>query len=63
MNTIGKVIQCPVCGKTMVEEYEICSVCKWENDHLQLMHLELRGANRMTIGEAREAYKNGKQVE
>ncbi|MBS7225378.1 MAG: hypothetical protein KH050_08570 [Clostridiaceae bacterium] len=48
--------RCPCCGKTDLEEYEICSVCGWENDLNQLRNESLRGANEMTLAEARKAY-------
>ncbi|MGN1013829.1 MAG: CPCC family cysteine-rich protein [Butyricicoccus sp.] len=56
-------IRCPVCGKTLLAEYDICDVCNWENDLLQLANPKLRGANRMTIEEAKTAYRSGKTVE
>lgn len=61
MNKTNK-IPCPVCGKRQVGEYVICDICNWENDPIQLRHPNIRGANRMTIAEAREAYKQEKPV-
>ena len=50
--------KCPCCEKTYVEEYDICTECGWENDPIQLLHPEtLRGANKMTLEEARAAYR------
>lgn len=57
-----KEINCPCCGEVMVEEYEICSVCGWENDPVQAEVATLRGANRMTLKEAKEAYSKGVPV-
>jgi len=55
-----KEISCPVCGKTKVGEYDICPICKWENDPIQLQHPTLGGgANRMTLEEARTAFQRG----
>lgn len=55
-----KEIKCPCCGKTMVEEWDICTECNWENDPNQLRDVEYGGgANRMSLTEAREAYKKG----
>ena len=55
--------RCPVCGKSELEEYEICEFCKWENDFQQLEHPDRKGcANRMSLNEAKEAYKAGKPV-
>ena len=43
---------CPVCGKSQVEEYEICPVCFWENDPVQLWKPQLAGgANQMPYAE------------
>jgi hypothetical protein len=56
-------IDCPVCGKTQVGEYDICPVCRWENDPIQLEHSELGGgANYMALKEARKAYQQGASV-
>lgn len=55
-------IKCPCCGKTMVSEYEICSVCNWENDPIQLTNPEFRGgANKESLLEARESYLMGRK--
>ena len=48
---------CPCCGfETFTDppgSYEICSVCGWEDDHVQLCHPEMRGgANRDSLLEA-----------
>ncbi len=51
--------RCPVCGKTTLQEYDICDICGWENDPIQLLNEESRGANGITIQQAREAYRNG----
>lgn len=50
---------CPVCGKRMVEEFEICDECGWENTGI--INID-GGLNEMTLEEAREAYKNGEKV-
>ena len=47
----------------MVEEYDICEVCDWENDPVQLWKPDRPGgANIMSLNEAREAYSQGKEV-
>lgn len=54
---------CPCCGKAHVEEYEICDVCNWENDPVQLWKPDLKGgANIMSLSEARKAYKENKPI-
>ncbi|AEC00295.1 CPCC family cysteine-rich protein [Selenomonas sputigena] len=58
-------IKCPVCGKFEFEErddFEICDVCYWENDDLQRRNPDMSGANRMSLNEARQAYKEGRQI-
>lgn len=58
-----KEISCPICGKTQVGDYDICPVCKWENDPTQLKHPEFGGgANHMSLEEARAAYQKGEPV-
>ena len=57
-----KEIKCPCCEKATVREYEICPVCNWENDPIQSRHPNIHGANKMTLPEAKEAYRQGKQV-
>ena len=64
---IGKMnsteIKCPCCGQDYVGEYDICSICNWENDPIQLKKPDLRGgANKMSLTEAREAYSKGEKV-
>lgn len=56
--------KCPCCGKTQVGEYAICDNCEWENDPLQAAHPDFRGgANKMSLNEAREAYRRGEKVQ
>lgn len=56
-------MKCPCCGKRAVSEYDICDVCNWENDPVQLANPKLKGgANEMSLQEAIEAFKNGKEV-
>ena len=56
-------IKCPCCGQTMVEDFEICTVCDWQSDPVQNDVPDYRGgANVMSLNEAREAFKNGEKV-
>lgn len=49
-----ETIPCPVCGKTHVAEYDICDVCGWENDPVQLFEPSLPGgANEMSLQQAK----------
>ncbi|MGI6284115.1 CPCC family cysteine-rich protein [Caproicibacterium lactatifermentans] len=57
---------CPVCGKAVfkhADDFEICPVCGWEDDGVQLDEPDLEGgANEMSLNEAREAYRQGRQL-
>ena len=51
---------CPSCGLLVFDEspgsYDICPVCGWEDDHVQLAHPALRGgANRVSLFESQLA--------
>lgn len=50
---------CPVCGKYFFSEsYEICPVCKWENDLLQREDENLSGgANKLSLADYRKEYE------
>ena len=58
--------KCPVCGMYEFEEYDsfdVCNICGWEDDAIQENDPDYRGgANRMSLNEAKEAYKNGKKI-
>lgn len=47
---------CPVCGYLVFDEkpnsYEICPICYWEDEAMQLRYPNERGANRVTLIEA-----------
>ena len=51
------MIKCPVCNEFNFERdasYEICGVCRWENDPLQYDdHDDDMGANPMSVNQAR----------
>ena len=53
---------CPCCGyKTLSEEergsYEICSMCGWEDDYVQLRDPDLKGgANHESLREAQQNF-------
>lgn len=59
-------MKCPVCGQYEFEfegDSDICPNCKWENDSLQTREPDYKGgANRMSLNEAREAYKRGEKI-
>lgn len=52
---------CPVCKKTIVEPWDICDVCGYENQGIEYEN-GFKGPNEMTLTEAREAYKRGEKV-
>ena len=54
---------CPVCGKHVLDSYEICD-CGWQNDPIQTKDPTFGGgANKMSLNEARAAYKEGRPIE
>lgn len=59
------MLKCACCEQfTVEEEYDICSVCGWERDHVQERFIGMRGgANRMCLAEARENYRDTGRAE
>lgn len=59
-------MKCPVCGKyefAQDNDFDVCDVCGWENDGVQLDDPDYEGgANEMSLNEAREAYRQGKPL-
>lgn len=52
--------KCPVCGKYEFEEryvFDVCSVCGWEDDGVQEQHIDMKGANPISLRIARSNYK------
>jgi predicted RNase H-like HicB family nuclease len=58
------MVKCPVCGERNFEEdnnFEVCDVCGWENDGVQLDDPDYRGgANEKSLNERRTAWERGK---
>lgn len=55
--------KCACCGRIEVDFYDICNVCGWQNDLLQNAKPDYRGgANKMSLNEAKQAYKEGKEI-
>ena len=56
-----KPMKCPVCGLTTFENdnnFDICNVCGWENDGVQLAKPDLQGgANEMSLNQARKHWQ------
>jgi len=59
----GRRFPCPCCDYlTLVDPptgtFQICPVCRWEDDNLQFVDLDYRGgANRVSLREARENFR------
>ncbi|MGP9078378.1 CPCC family cysteine-rich protein [Yersinia pseudotuberculosis] len=57
---------CPCCGEKVFEalgEHDICPNCDWEDDPIQSKEPDyVGGANKMSLNEAKEAYKQGRKV-
>lgn len=56
--------ECPVCnGYVFKHEFDICPVCMWQHDMVQEEEPTLAGgANKMSLNQAREAFRNGEKV-
>lgn len=56
---------CPVCHSVMLDRpCEICPHCGWEKDDFQeACPEETEQANKMSLREAREAYRRGQKIE
>ena len=58
-------ILCPVCGEYVFDEvgdYDICPICGWKNDKLQMKDPDFEGgANKMSLNQAIKAYMEGKE--
>lgn len=63
---MGDEHKCPVCGQYVFEHrncMDICDVCDWCDDAVQENDPDYRGgANRMSLNEARAAYREGRQI-
>ena len=58
--------ECMVCRNFTLPEdglYEICDICNWQNDDCALDHPDIVGGpNKMSLNEARKAWKEGRKV-
>ncbi len=63
---MGEKHKCPVCGETVFDEYgsfDMCDVCGWEDDPIQFQDHDYKGgANKMSVNEAKKAYKKGEEI-
>ncbi|WP_455103718.1 CPCC family cysteine-rich protein [Peptostreptococcus sp.] len=53
-------MKCPVCGN-WVDFFDICENCGYQNQGVNEDN-GLRGPNKMTLTEAKEAYKDGREI-
>lgn len=56
--------RCPVCEKHYFEDgFDICPVCNWTNDIAQEKYPDAKKlGNFMSLNEARQAFKEGKEI-
>lgn len=54
-------IDCPVCGES-TDQFDICDNCGWQNSGPGEKETDTRGPNEMSLKEAREAYKNNREI-
>ena len=63
---MSKLYRCPVCNNETLEdlhEYDICTVCWWEDDPFQYEHPDYAGgANKLSLNQARAAWARGEIV-
>lgn len=53
---------CPVCKKyNFTEPFEFCPICDWQFDTYQEEFQDKKGANFVTLNEAKENYKKYKK--
>lgn len=59
-------MDCPCCGKKNAfseeDSFEMCRVCGWENDRLQIKYPDDNGANYLSLNEARKRWTNGETL-
>ncbi len=54
-------IDCPVCGES-TDKFDICDNCGWQNSGPNEKETDLRGPNKMSLSEAKKAYKEGIEI-
>ena len=59
--------KCKCCGKLTINKndlFAVCDNCGWERDTIQEENANYKGgANKMSLNEAKKAYKIGKKIE
>jgi hypothetical protein len=64
VSNTGDFLPCPVCGSLVlgeVGEYQICPVCNWEDDPFQREMPDRRGANSISMNEAKEQWRTSRK--
>lgn len=54
-------LKCPVCGN-IVDWFDVCQKCNWQNNGPDEKDDDLPGPNKMTLKEAKEAFKKGELI-
>lgn len=55
------ILDCPVCG-AKVDYFDICDNCGYQNSGPEEKEGDPLGPNKMTLREAKEAYKKGEKI-
>ena len=55
IDDIYTVVNCPVCGNKVCDNYDICTHCGWENEPCE--EYEYSGANGATLHEYKKQYE------
>lgn len=61
-NEIKTNHSCPICGKYEFEErdsFDMCPICGWFDDDLQLVKPNLSGRNKLSLNEYRQKWQAG----
>ncbi len=54
-------MKCPVCGEE-VDMFDICDNCNYQNSGPDEKETDVNGPNKMSLKEAREAYRKGEEI-
>ncbi|MBB6716260.1 CPCC family cysteine-rich protein [Clostridium gasigenes] len=54
-------MKCTVCSEE-VDMFDICDNCGWQNNGPKEKEGDLQGPNKMTLKEAKQAFKKGEKI-